>query len=188
MGSMAVGIARRSELDGVVDRSETCLVTLGEESSTDQLPVTVTSRESGPTLAGPFPPSRDWAQVQIGKTPALRPNPRVEDSDDNVGAVVGFGPETTLVSEAEKLRGAGGVKRTATVLEDGEHGGVLAERGNLLVGEHSREALENGVVEMEDASGFSELRCVPVVVGREDRGLGLVINPENECFGVLIPR
>lgn len=63
------------------------------------------------------------------------------------------------------------MKRTATVLEDGEHGGVLAERSNLLVGEHSREAMENGVVEMEDASGFSELRCVPVVVGREDRRL-----------------
>ncbi|KAJ1411682.1 hypothetical protein SESBI_20999 [Sesbania bispinosa] len=121
---MAISVTRRTVFDGVVDETATCLVTFGEKSSTDQLPVT-----------------------------------------------------------AKELRGASGVKLAAMILEDGEDGGVLAEGSNLLLGEKRREAVENGVVEMEDTGWFGELRGVPVVVSGEDGRLGFRINPEDEGFG-----
>lgn len=76
---------------------------------------------------------------------------------------------------------------TAAVLEDGEHGGVAAEGSNLLVGEQRGEAMENGVVEMEDAGWLGELSGVPVVVGGEDGRLGFMIDPEDERLRNLIP-
>ncbi|KAE9620315.1 hypothetical protein Lalb_Chr01g0001811 [Lupinus albus] len=36
--------------------------------------------------------------------------------------------------------------------------------------------------EVEDASFFSELRSVPVVMSREDRGFGFRIDTKDICF------
>jgi len=168
VGSVAIRVSRRTEFDGVVKGSAACLVAFREESGTDQFPVTVTGRESHAAFANPFPAFRNGAQVGVAEAAALRPDSSVEHSDDNVGSVVSFGPQATLVSEANKLRGASGVKVAAAVLEDGEDGGVLAERSDLLVGENCGEAVENGVVEMEDAGWVCELGGVPVVVCGEN--------------------
>ncbi|KAF7801621.1 uncharacterized protein G2W53_040732 [Senna tora] len=76
-----------------------------------------------------------------------------------------------LVSEPEELRGASGVKLTATVLEDGEDRRVLADGIGFILGEQSREAMEDSVVHVEDAGWFGELGGVPVVVGGENRSV-----------------
>ena len=51
----------------------------------------------------------------------------------------------------------------AAVFEDGEDGGVLAYGRDLLVREHRGEAVENGVVYVEDAGFLGELGGVPVI-------------------------
>lgn len=151
MGAVAIGVARGSEFDGVVDRIErtrtrTCLVAFGEESGADELAVAVFGGESDAGFARAFPAAGNGAEVQIGEAAAFRPDAGVEDSDDDVGAVVGFGPEAALVAEAEELRGARGVELAAAVFEDGEDGRVLAYGRDLVACEHCGEAAENGVV------------------------------------------
>jgi len=97
MGAVAIGVARGSEFDGVVDRIErtrtrTCLVAFGEESGADELAVAVFGGESDAGFARAFPAAGNGAEVQIGEAAAFGPDARVEDSNDDVGAVVGFGP------------------------------------------------------------------------------------------------
>ncbi|TKY67672.1 hypothetical protein E2542_SST10567 [Spatholobus suberectus] len=191
VGAVAVGVARGSEFDGVVDRVERAgarahLVAFGEESCADEFAVAVSGRESFSGLAGPFPAAGDGAEVRVGEAAALGPDAGVEDSDDDVGAVVGFGPEAALVAEAEELRGASGVELAAAVFEDGQHGGVPAYGRDLLAREHRGEAAENGVVHVEDAGFLGELGGVPVVVGGEHGGLGLGIHAEDEGLGSFI--
>lgn len=75
------------------------------------------------------------------------------------------------------------MKVPTTILKDSEHRGVVAYGIQLLLREQSREAMENGVVDVEDASGLGELGGVPVVVGGENGGLGLGIDAEDEGLG-----
>jgi len=186
VGSMTVSVPWRKEFDGVVNGGATCLVTFGEEARTNQLPVTVIGRKSYTCLATPFPACRNGAEVGITEARALRPDSGVEDSDDDVGSVVRLGPESALISEANELRRARGVKVAAAVLEDSEDGGVVGERRDLLVAEQCGEAVENGVVEVDNASWVDELGGVPVVVCGENGGFGMGIDSEDECFGRLI--
>lgn len=158
-------------------------MTFREKSSTNQLLITVTSCKSHPRLTDPFPAARNWTQIHIREAAAFRPNPGVENSNDYVRTVVRFRPETTLVSEAEKLRGASGVKLTATILEDSKHGGVLGDGIDLILGKQSREAMENCVINVKDASWFGKLGGVPVIVGGENRRLGFRINTKDEGLG-----
>lgn len=126
MCSMAVGVSRGPVLDGVVDGGYWTasvgrrLVSLDEEPSSDQLPVAVTFREFHSGFANPSPASGNRTEMLIREAPAFWPDSGVEDSDDNVGAVVRFGPEPALVSEPQKLRGASGVEVSALVLDHGE--------------------------------------------------------------------
>lgn len=158
-------------------------MTFGEEAGANQLPVAVARGKMHPRLAKPLPTTGNRTQVGIGEAAAFGPNASVKNSDDDVRAVIGFRPETTLVSEADKLRGTGGVELTASVLEDGEYGWVLCYGIKLLGGEGGREAVENCVVDMKDASGVGELGGVPVIVGGEDRGFGTGMNPKDEGIG-----
>lgn len=103
----------------------------GEEPGADNLPITIRSHESFPNLTSPLPPGRDRPEVFVREASPLGPDAGVEDPDDDVGAVVGFGPEAALDAEAEELRGAGGVEAAAAVGDEGEDGGVRAERGEL---------------------------------------------------------
>jgi len=172
VGAMAISVARGTEFDGVVDRiertrSRACFVTLGEESSTDELAVAVFGSESSAGLTRAFPATGNGAEVQIRKAAVLRPDAGVKDSDDDIGAIVRFGPEASLVAEAEELRGARGMELAATVFEDSEDRGVVAYGGYLLGSEKGGEAVENGVVYMEDVGLLGELRGVPVIVSGE---------------------
>lgn len=97
----------------------------------------------------------------------LRPDAGIKDSDDDIRAIVGFGPEASLVAEAEELRGARGVELAAPILEDSEDGRVVAYGGYLLGREKGGEAVKNGVVYVEDVGLFGELGGIPVVVCRK---------------------
>lgn len=116
----------------------------------------------------------------------LRPDAGIKDPDDDVRAIVGFGPEASLVAEAEELRRARGVEVAATVFEDSEDGRVGAYGGYLLGREKGGEAVKNGVVYVEDGVLLGELGGVPVVVGGKHRWLGVRIHTEDESFGGLI--
>ena len=98
----------------------------GEESGADELAVVVFGRETGVGFARAFPAAGNGAEVQIREAAVFRPDAGVEDSDDDVGAVVRFGPEAALVAEAEELRGARGMELAAAVFKDGEDERVLA--------------------------------------------------------------
>ncbi|KAG2397986.1 uncharacterized protein HKW66_Vig0137780 [Vigna angularis] len=166
---MAISVARGTKFNGVVDwiertGSRASFVTLGEESGTDELTVAVFGREPGAGFARAFPATGNWAEVQIRKAAVLRPDAGIKDSDDDIRAIVGFGPEASLVAEAEELRGACGVELAATVFEDSEDGRVVAYGGYLLGREKGGEAVENGVVYVEDVSLLGELGGIPVVV------------------------
>ncbi|KAF7810788.1 hypothetical protein G2W53_031764 [Senna tora] len=54
---------------------------------------------------------------------------------------------------------------------------------SLVLREKSREAMEDIVVNMKNASGFGELGGVPVVVGRENGRLGIGMDSEDEGLG-----
>jgi len=140
-------------------------VTLGEESSTDELAVAVFGRESDAGFARAFPATGNGAEVQIRKTAVLRPDAGIKDSNDDIGAIVGFGPEASLISEAEELRGACGVELAATVFEDSKDGGMLAYGSYLLGREKGGEAMKNGVIDMEDMGLLGKFGGVPVIVG-----------------------
>lgn len=100
---MTVRISRGLELQRrrrIADTNpgERGLVSLGEESSTDDLAVTVLGPEFLTHFAGTLPTFRNRAEVLVGEGTKLRPNTGVEKSDDDVGAVIGFRPESTLDS------------------------------------------------------------------------------------------
>ncbi|KAF1899313.1 hypothetical protein Lal_00019441 [Lupinus albus] len=100
----------------------------------------------GVTRGSEFNAARNGAEIRIGEATSLRPDAGVKNSDDDVRTVVRFGPETSLVTKAEKLRRASGVQVAATVLKDCEYRRMVAYRSKLLFCEVCREAMENGVV------------------------------------------
>ena len=125
MCSMSIGISRRPVLNRTVAHYRTTntrrsIMTFGEKLSSDQLPVTVLNREFLSSLTSSLPPRRNRTEIPIGKASSLRPDSSIEKTDNNIGAVIGIGPETALVPEAEKLRRPSGVKLATAVLEHGE--------------------------------------------------------------------
>lgn len=106
-------------------------MSFGEESSSHNFPIAISGSEFDSRLANPSPPARNRAQIHIGEAPSLRPDSGVHNTDDYIGSIIRFGPETLLVSEAEELRRAGGVEVAAAVLEGGEDGGVPENGGGL---------------------------------------------------------
>ena len=66
------------------------------------------------------------------------------------------------------------------------YSGLLAYGRDLLAREHCGDAVENGVVYVEDVGFFDELRGVPMVVSGEHGGLGLGIHTKDEGLGSFI--
>lgn len=93
-------LAALPELDGFIDAASNAwptsatggLVPLHEEPRSDKLPVAVMGTEFLPGLTHPLPPRWNGSEVEVREAPPLRPDPRVEDPDDDVGAVVGVRP------------------------------------------------------------------------------------------------
>lgn len=81
----------------------------------------------GAHLAGAAPRGGHRIVSGIVEAGTLRPNSGVEDSNDDVGGVVGVGPEAVGVGEAEEVGGTGGVEVADLVGDDGEDGGVAEE-------------------------------------------------------------
>ena len=131
-------------------------MSFGEKASTNQLPVAVFRVELNSSFTNTFPPGRNRTQIDIGEASAFRPDSGIKDTDNDIRSVIGLGPQPALVSESEELRGASGMKVTAAVFEDGEDGRVLAEKGSVVWSDGSGEAVENGVVDVEDLEGISE--------------------------------
>lgn len=77
------------------------------------------------------------------------------------------------------------MERTPAILEDGENRGMAGNRGGFVLSEKSREAMEDIVVNVKDSGRVGEFGGVPVVMGREDGGLGLRVDSEDEGFGRL---
>nr|GMD05011.1 hypothetical protein TorRG33x02_142890 [Ipomoea batatas] len=133
---VTVGISWGSELNSIVDTAADStesagLMALGEKPSSNDFPITILSSELGSRFANPLPTARNGSEIQIRKAPPLRPNSGIEHSNNDIGAIIRVGPETSLVPEAEKLRGPSGMKVPAAVLESGEDGG-MAKHGSSL--------------------------------------------------------
>lgn len=103
-----------------------------EESSSDQLLVAIGGQEFDSGLTNSFPPLRDRTEMLIREAPTLGPNSSIEDSDDDIGAVIGFGPESSLVPETQKLWGASGVELATAVFKHGEDRRVFADGSNVV--------------------------------------------------------
>lgn len=136
---MSVGVSRGLELQRRrrvpnTNPGKRGLVSLGEESSTDDLAVTVVGPEFLTHFARSFPTLGNWAEILVGEGPALRPYPGVEESDDDVGSVIGLRPQPALYSESEELWGPGGVELTRAVFEDGEDRRAVLETVRLCSG------------------------------------------------------
>ncbi|TXG69345.1 hypothetical protein EZV62_004280 [Acer yangbiense] len=83
--------------------------------------------------------------VQIRETTSFWPDSNVKDSNDDVGSIIRFGPQPTLVSKPEELRRPCGVELTLLVLDVDKHDGVYLERtGNELEGVPVEVSWENG--------------------------------------------
>nr|GMD02526.1 hypothetical protein TorRG33x02_142890 [Ipomoea batatas] len=133
---VTVGISWGSELNSIVDTAADStesagLMALGEKPSSNDFPITILSSELGSRFANPLPTARNGSEIQIRKAPPLRPNSGIEHSNNDIGAIIRVGPETSLVPEAEKLRGPSSMKVPAAVLESGEDGG-MAKHGSSL--------------------------------------------------------
>lgn len=89
----------------------------------------------------------------IGEARKFRPDPGVEDSDDDVIGVSGGWPEAGGVSKAEEVGGVGGVRVPDLVRFDGEDGGVAAEVGGLGGCETGGEAGGGSGVSVEEGGG-----------------------------------
>lgn len=63
---------------------------------------------------------------------------------------------------------------------------MAGDGGDLVRGERCGEAMEDGVVYVEDLRWVCELRCVPVIMGRENRRLGVSVYSEKEGLECLI--
>lgn len=77
------------------------------------------------------------------------------------------------------------MKGTATILEDGEHGGVVGNGRNSVLRKMRGKPMEHILVNMKNAGGFGKLRGIPVVVSRKNGGLGFRIDSKDEGFGRL---
>lgn len=71
----------------------------------------------------------------------------------------------------------------AAVLDNSEDGGVFSEGGGLVGGESGREAMEDGVVSVEDLErSGDEFGGVPVEMSWKNRRLGLRVDPYDVGF------
>lgn len=122
-------------------------------------------------FANPFPSGGDRRKAFVGEATAFRPDTSVEDADDDVLGVIGVRPEAEGISQAEEVRGSGGMKVADAVGDDGEDAGETAELFGLGKGEAGGEAAESAVVGVEEFGGGRE--------GTEDGGVPVVVGGEN---------
>lgn len=105
---------------------------------------------------------------------ALRPNSGVEDANDDVGGVVGVGPEAVGVGEAEEVGGTGDMEVADLVGGDVEDGGVaeeLSDVGRAYAGGEGVGGVGVGVEEVGGGGGErAEDGGVPVVSRGEGGG------------------
>lgn len=94
MGAVAVGIPRREKLNGFIDCADWTanwargLMSFNEEASSDNLPIAIPGCKLNPGLANTLPSAGNRAEIQIGKTPPLRPNPGIEDAYNDVRSII----------------------------------------------------------------------------------------------------
>lgn len=114
------------------------MVALGEAPSPDELLVTNGAAEIGSRFTLAAPPARDLGHSGVVEALGLRPDPSVEQANDNVvrclvevlGVVTS--PEAGLGVEAQKLGGTSGVEVVHRVLVNAEDGFGSAQRFHLV--------------------------------------------------------
>jgi len=181
---MAVGITGGFILCAEVHPSIGGLVPFTEVSCSDELPVT-----GEVVMALTLPLGGNRAKAAIIEALSLRPYSGVYDADNEIRPEIGLlqkRPGSVGGLEAEELRGAGGMESADLFGDEREDVGVRGELLGFGVGELGREAMEDGVVGVEDGGGGSggerlESGFIPVVMGGEDGGLGVVIYTDDEC-------
>ena len=90
---MAFGVSRRLGFNEFIDGFlAISLVAFVERSCADDFLAARGSGEVATRFASAFPGGRDGGEAVIREAPELRPDPGVEDSDDDVIGVVGVGP------------------------------------------------------------------------------------------------
>lgn len=89
----------------------------------------------------------------IGEAPDIGPNAGVENADDDVGGVIGVGPQPIGIGEAQEVGGASGMEVPGLVWDHGEDGGVAEELSGVDVGEVGGEAGGGVGVGVEEVGG-----------------------------------
>uniref|UniRef100_A0A7C9EAV7 Uncharacterized protein n=1 Tax=Opuntia streptacantha TaxID=393608 RepID=A0A7C9EAV7_OPUST len=153
MCSMPFSISRRFGLFRLVYWPMLRFIPLVEDTSSNDFPITRGCRKMGSYLASSAPRGGDGIVIRIVEAGDLRPNSGVEDADDDVGGVVGVGPEAVGVGEAEEVGGTGGVEAAGLVGDDGEDGGMVEELGGVFRGKLGGEGGGGVGVGVEEVSG-----------------------------------
>lgn len=189
MSAVAVGVTRRAKLGRLIHLAISSFISLAKVPGPNQLPIT----RKVAALAFPFSGNR--AEVAVIEAFPVRGNASIDNADDEVGPEVGLLKERADIVvggfEAEERRGAGGMEGAELLRDEREDVGEGREVVGLDVGEVGGEAVEDGVVCVEDlgwlrggGSGGGgegvEGGLVPVVVGGEDGGLCAVVDADDE--------
>lgn len=145
---MAVGIKGRFILCTEVHLPIGGLVSFTEVPSSDELPIT-----GEVVMALTLPLGGNRAKAAVIEALSLRPDSGVDDTDDEIRPEIGLlkeRPASVGGLEAEELRGAGGVEGANLFGDEREDVGVSGELLGFGIGELGREAMEDGVVGVED--------------------------------------
>lgn len=153
VGPMPFSISRRFRLFRLVYWPVLGFVPLVEGTSSDDLAITGRRREMGAHLAGAPPSGRNGIISVIGEAPDIGPNAGVENADDDVGGVIGVGPQPIGIGEAQEVGGASGMEVPGLVWDHGEDGGVAEELSGVDVGEVGGEAGGGVGVGVEEVGG-----------------------------------
>jgi hypothetical protein len=202
VGAMAIGVSGRAGLGGLVHFAVGGLVTCAEEAGTDELAVAGGGGEVLRRHASAFPLGGDGPEVPVGEALVLGPDSGVDDSDDEVGAEVRLFEKAGAVRspEAQKLRGARGLRVANLLGNEGENVWEGPEVLGFGGGELGGEAVEDGGVGVDDSAAATALGwwvqrhvrqggeggLVPELVGWENGRLGIGLDLDNVSSLLLL--
>ncbi|KAG0466179.1 hypothetical protein HPP92_017759 [Vanilla planifolia] len=187
MRAVAVAIAGRTGLAVFVDRTQTGLIALGEESCSDKLAVaSFGGIEVFRRHALAIPSGGDGTKPRVIEALPLWPDAGIENTDHDVSGVVGLRNRAALRSSPRETRGTGRVEFVADVRKD-SHDAVLAGEGTRLGrGEFGREPVGYSIVGVEELSGVrngAERGIIPVrMFGEVGRHLRLSHVDDIRCW------
>lgn len=193
VGAMAIGVPRGAVFGGLVHFAVGGLIASAEKVGADELAIAGGRREVLGGDASAFPFGRDGSKAAVVEALTLRPDASIDNSDDEVGTKVRFFEEASAVCrlQAQELRRARSLHVADLFGNEREHVRVGTESLRFGWGELGGEAVKDGGVCMDDAAGSlcwrerrrsaqcGKGRLIPVLMGRENGGLGIGLHLDN---------